>query len=182
MKTTLTTLLAFLLIQSAFAKDIATFRFAIHEGPHDRTEITVVVAKLTDDKEIKITTSSAFGRFPFFNSGDNVETKEFTKPLNDKIYNMLKHNVMNLSKAEITTREAQVICMMMPGPAQSNNHLSVLADYDYNEDDFLGKMKLVSGPQGCWVRKATFPKNQYDRATAQELKALLKALTLDFID
>jgi hypothetical protein len=183
MKTLLTAVLTLLLIQSAYGKDIASFRFATRDHAQDSThsEITVFETVLTDTQEIKITTSTSLGRFPFF-VGDGVETKEYTKLLNERIYKMLKQNVMRLSKAEIITREAQVVCMMMPGPTHSNNHLSVLTDYDYSEDNFMGKMKLVSGPQGCWVRKSTFPKNEYDRATAQELKALIKALVLDFVE
>ena len=94
---------------------------------------------------------------------------------------ILKASAVNLSKAKITTKTAQIICMMMPGPAASNNHLSVATDYDYHTDDFTGAMKLVLGPQGCWVRKPVFPANQYDRATAKELKALIKILVLDFV-
>lgn len=70
---------------------------------------------------------------------------------------------------------------MMPGPTMSNNHLSVLRGFDYNNQTYLGEMELVDGPQGCWVRSATYPKNAYDRTTAASLKTLIKTLTLEHI-
>ena len=181
MKTSLLILISLLFSTNVFAKDIANFRFAIREDVEGRSIIHHMVSTITDEAELKVTLNSSSGRFPFFIDGDSQPEATFSKELNKHVFALLKNDIIRLSNAEIEKRTNQIVCMMMPGPTMSNNHLSVLRGHDYNTQEFLGKMELVDGPNGCWVRSATYPKNTYDRAAAASLKGLIKAITLDHI-
>lgn len=179
MKKTLLITLALLFTASAFGKDLASFRFAIRSGDSERTVIHHMVATVTEDAELNVVVNSGVGNFPFFIPEGGSEEATHSKKLNKHVFALLKNDIIRLSQAEIESRTNQIVCMMMPGPTMSNNHLSVLRGYDWNTQTFKGKMELVDGPHGCWVRNATYPKNTYDRATAASLKGLMKALTLD---
>lgn len=178
MKKSLLIALSLLFTANVFAKDLASYRFAIRSGDTERTVIHSVVATVSDEAELTAVVTSHEGNWPIFFPNE-IGGQEFTKKLNKHVFALLKNDIIRLSQAEIEHRTNQIVCMMMPGPTQSNNHLSVLRDYDWNTQTFKGEMELVDGPHGCWVRSATYPKNMYDRATATSLKGLMKALTLD---
>lgn len=181
MKTSLLIALSLLFTANVFAKDLASYRFAIRDNAEGSTMIHHIVSTITDEAELKVTFSTFGGLPPFFYSGDSVPQEFYSQVLNKHVFTLLKNDIMALSQAELEKRTNQIVCMMMPGPTLSNNHLSVRRGYDYNTQSFLGEMELVDGPHGCWVRSATYPKNTYDRATAAKLKRIIKAITLDHI-
>ena len=181
MKQTLLIAMVLLFSTAAFAKDLASYRFAIRtDDGNSRSIIHQMVTTVTDEGEMTVVLNTSGGNFPFFTE-DRSNEKTFAKTLNKHVFKLLENDIKRLSNAEIEKRTNQIVCMMMQGPMSSNNHLSVLRGFDYNSKSYLGEMELVDGPHGCWVRSATYPKNTYDRATAASLKALMKALTLDHI-
>ncbi|MFT6069315.1 MAG: hypothetical protein ACJAT2_002753 [Bacteriovoracaceae bacterium] len=181
MKRSLLITICLLFSTNAFAKDLASYRFAVREDVAGKSIIHSLVATVTDEAELNITHNTASGTFPFFMDEQSEGEGSFSKKLNKHIFSLLKRDIIRLSEAEIERRTNQIVCMMMPGPTMSNNHLSVLRGYDYRSDSFTGVMELVDGPSGCWVSSATYPKNTYDRAAATSLKGLIKAITLDSI-
>jgi len=173
-------LVALLMSANAMAANIAEYRFA--QMGEERGSVHVFKVAVTDSAELDIELTTSVGRPPFYLPQDGeVNTKDFSKRLNKHVFETLKNHIVSLSSAEIEERMNQIVCMMMPGPAQSNNHLSVKRDYDYRTQEFKGEMQLVSGPNGCWVRHAIFPKVEWQRANAQALKNLIKVLTLDHV-
>ena len=67
---------------------------------------------------------------------------------------------------------------MMPLWPQSQDHLKVARNYDYNTKTFKGELLLVDGPHGCWLSNKTFPKEEYAHQTAHTLKRSIKLLAL----
>jgi len=180
MKKILLLTLGLMFSANVFSKDLAQFRFAMRSS--DGAQVSTfhhMVATISDEAVLSVEINSSTGNFPFFLPEDGTIQRTFSKTLNKHVFNLIKDDIIRLSQAEIEKRTNQIVCMMMPGPTMSNNHLSVLRGYDWNTQVFTGKMELVDGPKGCWVRNSTYPKNEYDRATATNLKALIRALTLD---
>ncbi len=181
MKTSLLITIGLLFSTNVFAKDLASYRFAVREDVAGKSIIHHMVTTITEEAELNIVLNTSSGSFPFFIDGESEAEANFSKPLNKHIFALLKRDITRLSGADIERRTNQIVCMMMPGPTMSNNHLSVLRGYDYNTGTFAGVMELVDGPSGCWVSSATYPKNTYDRTAATSLKGLIKAITLDSI-
>lgn len=171
-------ILALVLSTNSMAANIAEYRFAIFADDHKT--IHVFKAAVTDTSELEVEMTTSVGRPPFFfPQNGEVVTKDFSKRLNKHVFKTLKELAVSLSNAKITKKENQIICMMMPGPALSNNHLSVKRGFDHRSGSFLGDMELVSGPNGCWVRNPVFPEDESQRGNAASLKSLIKVLVLD---
>lgn len=89
--------------------------------------------------------------------------------------------IIGLSNSPIKEVTSAVVCMMIPGPAQSNDHLVIRRGYDFNSGSFFGELELVLGPQGCWVAHKVFPANERATQQARALKNTIRVLTLDFV-
>lgn len=186
MKNLIVLIATILIASAATATDIAKYNFAFRAA--DGQGIHNVSAVLHDDKTLKLEVVTSHlrpdspRRYPLpivgWETGAGVS---FTKELAAEVYSILSVDALSLSRAEIEVQVAGIVCMMMPGPTMSNNHLSVRRDYDYNTETFKGEMTLVQGPRGCWVGRKVFPKNQHDQATAARLQATIKALAIDFL-
>ncbi|MCR9204163.1 MAG: hypothetical protein NXH75_06275, partial [Halobacteriovoraceae bacterium] len=135
---------------------------------------------ITDDKIMKISLTSASGSNPWSMTID-TEAEYFEKDLNDLVFDQIKTQIVSLSHAPVKRVQAQVVCMMMPGPGQSNDHLSVARGYDWNSGSFLGDLELIMGPQGCWVMNKVFPANERAAGQARALKTSIKLLALGFV-
>lgn len=181
MKNALLIALSALLISTgALAKDIANYRFAVSEVVDGQHTVKVLNTTITDDQVMKVTLTRATGSMPWNMTVDG-ETESFEKDLNNLVFEQIKTQVVSISNAPIKRVQAEIVCMMMPGPAQANDHLSVARGYDWNSRSFLGDLELVMGPQGCWVRNPVFPANERAAGQARALKASIKLLTLEFI-
>jgi len=175
-------LLALLLFgsTSTFAKTISEYRFAIREGDYRNSTVKVIEASLEDDGLLSAKVTVASGTFSYH--PDEVQLPVlYTTQLSEHTLSTLKNNIIALSQAEIISEFQAVVCMMMPGPVQSNDHLSVARDYDFNSDDFLGALELVSGPQGCWVSHRVNPKGGRQQLAASLLKNQIKVIALEAI-
>ncbi len=151
---------------SAFAGEnqvIARYRFA---SDHSFDSFTVYNAALLDDGTV-VLKSFQGGRntFPIDMNVEATNTRTFK--ISDLNFQQLKYEVLALGRAEIKTTRQNVVCMMMPGPGQSNDHLSVRRERS-------GELELVDGPHGCWLHEHTHPANEYDRTHATIIKRLLK--------
>lgn len=165
-------MIALLASSSVFAKNIANYRFAI--GSNDwrfAGDATVVSATLTDEGNLTVTRTDSNGQLP----------EVFEEALNEHTFRSMKWNVIALSNAEIKEEFSQIVCMMMPGPLQSNDHLSVRRGFDVNVDEFLGEVKLVFGPQGCWVSHKVSPAGGREQLAAQILKEQIRTAALEMI-
>lgn len=177
-------LAAVLLLTStlAQAKEIANYRFAIRDNVSQ--ELFVINAKLDDNKvlQIKGQAYEDTGHGPiFFPSPANREILE-EKVLNTFSYENLFSKIKTLSTAKIKTTHAQIVCAMMPGPTASNDHLTVRRDWNWEEQDLIGDMLLVSGPSGCWVSTSIKPETDWGKREASNLKNQLKILALDMLN
>lgn len=164
---------------TSMAKDLATYRFAVSETVDGQHNVKVFVTTLTDDQVLKISMTNSTGTH-FWNLSTDGEEQLFEKELNNLVYDQLKTQVISLSHAPIRRVQAQVVCMMMPGPMHSNDHLSIARGYDWNSGSFLGDLELIMGPEGCWVMNKVFPENERAAGQARALKSSLKLLTLEF--
>ena len=176
----LITLATLIIASASFAKDMAHYRFTVpgfEKGQYHSLETVI-----TEDQELKVKVVTTTGRFPFFIPEDgSAETFDASKRLNDIVFKMLKDEIIGLSRAKIESRTNVIVCMVMPGPGMMNNHLSVLRQYDYETNEFTEEMKLILGPQGCWVSNPTYPKEQYQMNQAKNLKSTMKLLALELV-
>ncbi|MAF98133.1 MAG: hypothetical protein CMH26_05810 [Micavibrio sp.] len=167
---------------AAQAKEIAHYRFAVQD--YATNEVVHVEATLEDTKELHIEAMSFLGRGhgPIFFPSEVKEDVSVTKNLNKYTYEILFNKVKNLANAQIKTTYQQIVCTMMPGPEASNNHLTVRRNWDWDMDDFIGEMELISGPSGCWVSTSVQPDGDWGKRHAYELKEVLKTLALETIE
>lgn len=165
---------------NVMAKDMTHYKFAV--AGDERGEFHSIEATITEDQELKVDLVTTIGQPPFYiPSPGQSQSYSDVKRLNDVIFNLIKNEVIGLSTARIVKKTNVVVCMMIPGPHQANDHLSILRHYDHHTDEFLEEMKLILGPQGCWVSNPVYPKENYQMVKAQKLKSMLKVMALEFI-
>jgi disulfide bond formation protein DsbB len=164
----------------AFSTEIAGHRFAIYgaqRGMYHNFDISI------SDKQVmavKMITSKSGN--PYFIGGSSlVDTVKMEKDLNNRVYALLKQSIVRLSKVKISKIHRTIVCRMMAGPTLSNDHLSVKRQYQRSTDSFLGEMKLVSNPSGCWQTVSIFPTQPQNLLIAEQLKSTLEILTLDLM-
>ena len=163
------------------AKDVTSYRFAVRSDLGEVTQVHHLVATVTDGAILRIEHTQSEGSHPFF--ADSVgRTEELSKRLSTFTYQSLMGNVIALSNAKIERSFMQVVCMMMPSPVHSNNHLSVARGYDVNTGNFFGDMELVAGPRGCWVSSKVKPVGGREQLAADLLKNQIKVATLEFLN
>ncbi len=172
---------ALLFSVTTMAKDIASYRFATSEVVNEEHTVRVFVATVSDDQILKISLTKASGSAPWDLNVDG-EAIEIEEKLTQLAYNQIKTQVVGVSNAPIKREFSPMICMMMAGPAQSNDHLSVARGYDWSTQSFLGELELILGPQGCWVSSKVFPEHKRAEQQAHALKASIKLLTLQFTE
>lgn len=180
MKNTLLIALSFLLMAGVFAKDIASYRFAISETVDGKILIKHMVATIADDMSLTIDLTKSAGTRPWFME-EVGPTTTHTKYLNESTYNIVKTQIVSISNAPIKRVHTPMVCMMMPGPEQSNDHLTVARGYDFNSASFLGDLELILGPQGCWVAHKVYPENERATQQARALKNSIKLLATELI-
>lgn len=175
-------LLATLLLFSSTmiqAKEIAHYRFAVRDNTNQ--ELILMEASIDDRQELvvksKIYTTNS--QRPIFFPAEIREEMTVKKELNQFSFDTIFYKIKNLANTTIEISEPQIVCAMMPDPTGSNDHLSVLREWDWEAQDFLGGLELVSGPQGCWVRRRIQPKDQWAKQQAQSLKDIIRVLALD---
>lgn len=164
---------------TSFGADLAHYRFGI--SGDQRGEFHVLNATLSDEKTLTVKMITTVGRPPFnrpVNPRDLVEKEEIIT-LNEFAFKELKSLISSLSTAKIIEEQKQVICLMIPQPNHSNNHLSAATITRNREGTTIGQMRLVLGPQGCWVRNETKPKDIFHLERANQLKQALKILSLN---
>jgi hypothetical protein len=181
MKNLLVLLLVLMTSTAAIAKDLTSYRFAVRSDVDGKTQIHNLVATVTMAATLRVEHTQTEGRYPFFTDsvGNSVE---LTKRLSSFTFESLKRNIIALSNAEIDQRFNQVVCMMMPGPVQSNDHLFVARGHDWNTGHFFGELELIHGPQGCWVSNKVAPKGGREELAAKLLKNQIKVITLEFLN
>jgi hypothetical protein len=162
----------------AFSSEIASHRFTTFGDIRGTYQTFQVTIDETQTMNIKMTTSKSTRPHVIGALYDN-HTQKFRKDLNNKVFAKLKKSIVRLSKSKISIIHNVIVCRMMPGPTMTNDHLNIRRDYDYSTSTFLGEMKLVSNPSGCWQTRSIFPKNDNDKAIANELKAIIKIIVLD---
>ena len=173
-------LIALLFSSQVFAAEIANYRFGIEDYSNGEHTVHTMAVSLDEDQTMKVVlnqgrrTNSVF----FVSTG---EEETFQKPLNNFVFKQIIHDVIRLANAPIEKSLSEIVCMMMPGLAKSNDHLSVKRVYDRGTKTFHGEMELVYGPRGCWVPNKVAPKASYDKELANGLKEKLKTLALEFI-
>ena len=164
------------------AKEIAHYRFAVRDNTNQ--ELILMEVSVDDQKELivksKIYESSEQG--PIFFPTEIREEMTVKKELNQFSFDAIFYKVKNLANTAIEISEHQIVCAMMPGPTASNDHLSVLRDWSWDAQDFLGSLELVSGPQGCWVSRKVQPKEQWAKQQALNLKEIIRVLALDTLE
>ena len=167
-------LLTFILLASSsvFAKNIAHYRFAIGGGDwRSAPDVKVISATLTDAGILMVEKTGS----------NDPQPEVFEEELNEHNFTSMKWNVIALANAEIETIFTRIVCAMMPSPGQSNNHLSVRREYDSSTQDFLGQMKLISSPQGCWVAERVRPVGSRQQLAANILREQIKTAALEMI-
>ena len=175
-----TLLFALLFSFQIFAGEIANYRFAVEK--HDANQFVAHSMVVSIDEEAMMTVTLNKGtRLDSIFFVAEGETEVFQKQLNNYVFDHMKHDIIRLANAPIKKSISQIVCMMMPGPAQSNDHLSVRRVYDRGQKKFWGEMELVYGPRGCWIANKVFPEAEIDRTIANTLKAKIKTLALEFI-
>ena len=164
---------------SSFGADLAHYRFGI--SGDQRGEFHVLNATLSDDKTLTVKMITTVGRPPFYRPVDprNFMERKEEVTLNSFTFKELKNLVNSLSTAEIVEEKNEPICLMMPQPNHSNNHLSAATITRNREGTSIGQMRLILGPQGCWVRFETKPKDIFHLERANQLKQALKILSLN---
>ncbi len=172
---------ALILATGAFAKDIASYRFATSEFANGIHNIKHFVTTLAEDQVLRVTLVRATGTAAW-NATREGEPINFEQELGDLIFNQLRTQIAGISNAPIKRVLDPMICMMMPGPIQSNDHLSVARDYDWNTRSFLGELELILGPQGCWVANKVYPEHERVTQQAHALKSALKFTTLQILE
>lgn len=164
---------------SAFAKDIALYEFGMRSTDAEQGEKYQSVRVSLDDEGM-ITAAI----FPLNFGGIDLpqrRRKEVSKVLSPLALQGLRHQLAGLSKTELETYYSQIVCMIAVSPDMTVDHLSIAEDYDYREDRFLGELRLVLSPQGCWTGGGTFPKKDYSLQQARSLKAMLRFYALDLL-
>jgi hypothetical protein len=151
-------------------KVIAKSRFALNTNESDsgRLKYAVVETELTLSGQFKVLVKGT------------VEKVEITV-LGEKTFDALKNEIKKLSNAELKHTRADIVCMLMPTPLLSHDHLTVARGYHY-EQGFTGALELVDGPSGCWLANQTHPIEAYDLTAAKVLKGQLKVLALETLD
>jgi hypothetical protein len=179
LRTLLFTLILFS-TSSVLGSELATYRFAIQKFNGTQNVVHQMVVSLDDEAQLKVVLNKAIqGRSVFF---DSVGTEQvFEKEVNSFVFDHLIHDIIRLANAPVKKTVSEIVCMMMPGPAQSNDHLSVRRVYDRGQKKFWGELEVIYSPSGCWIANKVFPEAQIDRNQANSLKAKLKTLALEMI-
>ena len=177
---TLTLVITLLASSFAFSSEIATHRFAIYGAQRGMFHNFDISISDTQEMTVKMITTRS-GRPFVIGVGVRAQEVKVQKDLNNRVYSIIKRSITRLSNAKITKLHRTIVCRMMAGPTLSNDHLHIRSDYQRRSDSFLGKMRLVSNPSGCWQTVSIFPTNDNDKRIAEELKSILEILTLDLL-
>ncbi|MCB0365027.1 MAG: hypothetical protein H6624_11845 [Bdellovibrionaceae bacterium] len=102
-----------------------------------------------------------------------------TRQLSESSVDFLRNELLSLSDAEIQSSYSDIVCMIAVSPAQMIDHLSVATNWDWQKNQFLGELRTVMGPQGCWVHHHIAPKVEWQMNQARGLKKMLQLLALD---
>ncbi len=174
-----TLLITLILCSSSYAAEIANYRFATQNYSGNQQFVNKITVSVDEDSMMKVSVSK----------GSRTNSRLFTfeeeevsqERLNSFVFKLLKRDITHLSNAKVTTSHSQIICMMMPGPGQSTDHLSVRRAYDFTADEFTGQMELIYSPTGCWISRKIHPEAQRDQNRGNILKAKLETLALRLI-
>jgi len=160
--------------------------FAVNVMAHDEEATSLVsinvggfftnveTAVLRDNGKLEVVTSALIA-----GEGEVVATHgQFvlaSKQLAPKVYRDLKSRISTLSRAKITERFPQIVCMMIapPGPVSD---LSVRKDFDYQTGTATGDMKVVLTQPGCWRMYHAFPATPHAMNAAHYLKGSVMSL------
>jgi hypothetical protein len=175
-----TLLFALLFSTPLMGAEIANYRFGIEKHTANEFNAHVMTVSIDEDALMTVTLNKSSREDSIFFTA-NGDAEVFQKDLNAFTFKSLKLDIIRLANAPITKSYSEVVCMMMPGPAQSNDHLSVRRVYDRGQKKFWGDMELVFGPRGCWIAFKVSPEAQIDKEVANNLKAQVRALALDLV-
>lgn len=171
MKTFLLTLM--LISTNLFATELAHHRFAIQLT--EKSQIVIIEATVLENKGLEVEASVFTGELnrPFLDLKPVGEPILIDEVIPTSVFSELKSKISVLQNAKIENRIYEIICLMIPRPTMSNNHLSVFVE---------GEKKLVSSPSGCWVSKETLPSSAKAALDAQLLKQSIKVLALEALN
>ena len=156
-----------LFAQAALAKDkvLAVYTFAVPEAVGTTVITATALETQADGQLLKVQTAD-------YQSVD-VKSKPKAIKLGSVLFGEINQHIQALAVADIETTHASVICKIMVRPFMSFNHLEVT--------DVTGALKLVAGPQGCWVSDKTYPVEEYNQQDANELKTQMRVLALSVL-
>jgi hypothetical protein len=155
------------LMQTAQATELAKYKFAIRD---DENQFYTIESTLHEEQTLNVLVYTSEGSFP----SRLVEFNEYEFNVSKLNFTRLEEKAMFLQKAEVISLFSQIVCMLMPSPEQSNDHL-------YVQDENEG-LKMIMSPNGCWNSRKVFPKKEYSVQLANELKQSLKTLTLEKLE
>ena len=111
---------------------------------------------------------------------DNIGPAKYqSHQLSDSALEHVRNQLLSLSDAELQESYSDIVCMIAVSPAQMTDHLSVATDWDWQKRQFNGDLRLIMGPEGCWVRHHIAPKTAWKASQARNLKSLLQFIALD---
>ena len=167
-------LVGFQLSALAAGKTMVSYQFG-HENTVFPTPYSFEKVSASVDESGVLTVSSVTTR-GFESTEPSVV---LTRQLSESSVEFLRNELLSLSDAEITSYYSDIVCMIAVSPAQMVDHLSVATKWDWRAKQFLGELRTVMGPEGCWVQHHITPKVEWQMNQARGLKKMLQFLALD---
>ena len=134
---------------------------------------TPVIATLTGvEHNVQSVSVLADGRLQILDLGGQLKTAQ----LSPAALENLKSLALGLADAELEIVESEIVCMMLPVPELSD--LSV-AKFDWQTETWSQQLTLVHTQVNCAIPRKVFPKLDWMREQARELRAAIKILALN---
>lgn len=177
MKILMTALLVFGSM-TTFATEIATHRFTEFTEAGQQA-FRLYNVSLHQEGYLAVSYTEYKTRPGSIGGEQEIGSDSYKVELQEMVFKNILESVKRLSLAKIETTIHPVTCAMWPSPVLSNDHLSIKGEYDYNLNAFIGEMKLINGPQGCWVHSSVSPAAAYHATEASELTGILEVLAMN---
>lgn len=71
--------------------------------------------------------------------------------INPFLFEQLHSSAINLSQQETQEFQNQIVCELYVPYIMQVNHLSLTTPYNEETQNFASTLKVVKGPEGCWV-------------------------------
>lgn len=158
----LTFFFAGLSVQAA-GTTLLKYEYGVRYGD-DRRTFSKIEISVDDGGVAEIT------RYDFINRTSNPTlSAQETKRLAPSTVRSIKTMVATLASAKVVTIHRRITCKLMPHPSQRYGNLFVRSAQS-------SELRLVSGPQGCWIYNVVGPETEVAKTNALKLKERLRVL------